>query len=336
MKFKYFLASALCLTLISCGNNGDQTNGQDADQNGTEVQAPPKVNVPAFHPDTAYAYVAAQVAFGPRVPGTAAQRKCADWMQARLNATCDTVYRQETRVKVGDGKELPCINLIGAIHPAAQRRILLLAHWDSRPWADEDTKDKDKPILAADDGASGVAVLLELARVLKGNPLPESLGIDILFVDVEDYGKTEWGEDSYCLGTQYWAHNPHVPGYKANFGILLDMVGARDARFPMEMSSTQFAPDVQQRVWQAAARAGFSSYFLAKSSGSGVTDDHIYVNKIARIPTIDIINLNDARMGTFAPHWHTHADGMEIIDKNVLQAVGQTLLQVLFEEAAPL
>lgn len=332
MNIKSCLVLALSLALFSCGDNKESQNEQTTESTTT---ATAKLSVPRFQKDTAYAYVAAQVEFGPRVPGTPAQRKCADWIEARLKATCDTVYRQETKVKIGDGRQMPCINLIGAINPKATRRILLLAHWDSRPWADEDTKDQDKPLIAADDAASGVAVLLELARTLKGNPIPESLGIDIFLTDVEDYGKTEWGEDSYCLGTQYWARNPHVPGYKAQFGILLDMVGARNARFPMEVSSSRYAPEVQQRVWQAAATAGYSSYFPAQSSGSAVTDDHVYVNELAHIPTVDIINLRQPQAGTFAPHWHTHADDMSIIDPNVMEAVGQTVLQVLFEEASP-
>lgn len=332
MNIKSCLVLAFSLALFSCKDNGETKNEENT---GSTTVTTPKVMVPRFHKDTAYAYVAAQVAMGPRTPGSAAQRKCADWIETRLKESCDTVYRQETRVKGGDGKQLPCINLIGSIHPKASRRILLLAHWDSRPWADEDTKDQDKPILAADDAASGVAVLLELARTIKGNGLSESLGVDIFLTDVEDYGRTEWGEESYCLGTQYWAKNPHVPGYKAQFGILLDMVGARNARFPMEGSSSRYAPEVQQRVWQAAATAGYSSYFPAQASGSSVTDDHVYVNELAHIPTIDIINLQDARLGTFAPHWHTHADDMNIIDPAVMEAVGQTVLQVLFEEASP-
>ena len=333
MKHSYILAccTAILLAIASCKDDDSESNADTTDT----ASAAPAVQTPAFNADTAYQYVAAQVAFGPRVPGTSAQKSCAAWMETRLRAFCDTVYRQSTTVTGGDKKSLPCINLVGAINPAAQRRILLLAHWDSRPWADEDTKDQDKPILAADDGASGVAVLLELARALKGQPLPENLGVDILFIDVEDYGRTEWGEDSYCLGTQYWARNPHVPGYHADYGILLDMVGARAARFPMEQSSSRYAPDVQQRVWQAASTAGYSSYFPAVHSRNGVTDDHVYVNELARIPTIDIIHLTDATRSNFPAHWHTHGDNMSVIDKNTLQAVGQTLLQVLFEAASP-
>jgi glutaminyl-peptide cyclotransferase len=319
------------LSLSSCKDNTESTSGS----NDTAVIATPTVKVPTFSPDTAYAYVATQVGFGFRTPGSPGQKACAAWMEAHLRSTCDTVYRQQTTVIGGDKKSLPCINIIGVIHPAAKRRVLLLAHWDSRPWADEDTKDKDKPILAADDAGSGVAVLLELARVLKANPLPPDLGVDILMTDVEDYGRTEWGDSSYCLGTQYWATHPHVPGYKADCGILLDMVGARGARFPMEQSSTQYAPDVQQRAWQAASRAGYSSYFPFASSQGGVTDDHKFVNELAHIPTIDIISLTDATRTGFPAHWHTHADDMSIIDKGTLQAVGQTLLQFLFETGQP-
>jgi hypothetical protein len=324
------LAGGMLLLAASCRDTPTQNEAEATDTAALSSA----ITVPAFNADSAYGYVAAQVAFGPRVPGSGAQKSCANWMEAQLRSSCDTVYRQTTTVTGGDKKQFPCINLIGAIHPAAKRRILLLAHWDSRPWADEDTKDQDKPILAADDGGSGVAVLLELARVLKNTPLPDDIGIDILLTDVEDYGRTEWGEDSYCLGTQYWARNPHVPGYTAEYGILLDMVGAKNARFPMEQSSSMYAGNVQQTVWQAASKAGFSSYFPAIKSQGGVTDDHKYVNELAKIPTIDIIHLTDATRSNFPAHWHTHNDNMDVIDKSTLKAVGQTLLQVLFEAGA--
>jgi len=330
---KYLTASLLAaavLTMHSCGSGGDHQEETAAPVTATVVA--PTVKTPDFNADTAYAYVAAQVALGPRIPGSAAQKKCADWMEQKAKQFCDTVYRQQTSVKGGDGKMLPCINIIGAVHPAAKQRILLLTHWDSRPWADQDTKDQDKPILAADDAGSGVGVLLELVRQLKANGLPDNLGIDILFTDVEDYGKTEWGEDSYCLGTQYWARNPHVPGYTAEFGILLDMVGAKGAAFPMEMTSQQFAPDVQRMVYEAAGKAGYSSYFPF-TQGGGVTDDHKFVNELIHIPTIDIINISTNSNTGFKPHWHTHQDNMDIIDKSTLKAVGQTLLQVIYETA---
>jgi len=325
----YTAASALCFAIAGC-NSGEQTQ----EENKQETVTTPSVSTPKFDADSAYAHVVTQVAFGPRPPGSQSQKKCAAWMQAKLKQYCDTVYRQETTVKGGDGKMLPCINLIGTINPKASKRILLLTHWDSRLWADMDTKDKDKPILAADDAGSGVGVLLEVARQLKSAKLSADVGVDILFTDVEDYGRTEWGEDSYCLGTQYWAQNPHVAGYKADFGILLDMVGARNAQFPLEGLSAEYAPGIQQDVWAAAGRAGYSSYFTF-AKGAAITDDHEYVNKLAHIPTIDIINLSITTPSPFAAHWHTHADNMDIIDKNTLNAVGQTLLQVIYETAQP-
>lgn len=324
-----------CTLLLAAVFTGCKDSDEQKQAPVTETTPAPKpVNAPAFDADSAYVSVSQQVALGPRTPGSAAQTKCAAWMNSQLKKVCDTVYKQEVHVTGGDGKSLPCINLIGVINPSATKRILLLTHWDSRPWADQDTKDKDKPILAADDGGSGVGVLIEVARQLKAHGLPASLGIDILFTDVEDYGRTEWGEDSYCLGTQYWARHPHVPGYKADFGILLDMVGGRGAQFPMEGISTAYAGDIQQKVWTAAATAGYSSFFPFVASAQ-ITDDHVPVNKITDIKTIDIISLTNDPQNPFAAHWHTHADVMAIIDKNTLKAVGQTLLQTIYETAQP-
>ena len=317
------------IAIAACNNNGGQKTATAVADTAT---AKP-IDVPSFNPDSAYTYVAAQVALGPRTPGSVAQTKCAAWMQSKLKAVCDTVYRQDTHVTGGDGKSLSCINLIGAINPKAAHRILFLTHWDSRPWADQDTKDKDKPVLAADDGGSGVGVLLEMANDIKAKGLSASIGIDILFTDVEDYGRSQWGEDSYCLGTQYWAKHPHIAGYTADMGVLLDMVGARGAQFPLEGLSSQYAPGVQQKVWQAAATAGYGSFFPFTSSVD-ITDDHVPVNRLTGIKTVDIINLTPDNERPFAAHWHTHADEMNIIDKNTLKAVGQTLLQFVYEQAA--
>jgi glutaminyl-peptide cyclotransferase len=162
--------------------------------------------------------------------------------------------------------------------------------------------------------------------------LPQSIGVDILLTDVEDYGKSEWGDDSYCLGTQFWAHNPHVAGYKASFGILLDMVGGRGAQFPLEAGSTAMAGNIQQRVWKAAGDAEVSSWF-PYAPGPEIIDDHVPVNKITGIRTIDIIHLTPDPENPFPAHWHTHADNMSVIDKGTLRAVGQTLLRVIYEES---
>jgi glutaminyl-peptide cyclotransferase len=325
----FFFAASL---LIACGEN---TGNEQKNTPPAEVATAKPVNVPQFDADSAYNYIGTQVAFGPRTPGSQAQAQCAKWMEGKLASFCDTVYKQEVKVTGGDGKSLPCINLIGVINPQATKRILLLTHWDSRPWADQDVKDKDKPIPAADDGGSGVGVLLEFARQLKAKGLPEGLGVDILFTDVEDYGQTRWGEDSYCLGTQYWARHPHIPGYRADFGILLDMVGARGAQFPLEGISTHFASDVQQRIWRAAAEAGYGGYF-PYTAATQITDDHVPINELTGIRTIDIINLSQDGEKVFPAHWHTHADNMDIIERRTLKAVGQTLLHAIYELAGGL
>ena len=316
--FSMLIASGLLLA--NCKTSENQTT-----TDSTETQQ--EVKVPIFNEQNAYAYVQKQVDFGPRLPNSPAQEQCADFLHQELSKFTDTVYRQETTIKAKDNKELRCINLIGVINPKATNRILLLAHWDSRPWADQE--DASKPVLGANDGASGVAVLLELARVLKEQKFDPELGIDILFADVEDYGKTEWGEQSYALGTQYWARNPHVPGYKAMAGILLDMVGGKNAHFALEGYSKQYAGMIQSNVWKAASEAGYSSYFVMEDGGF-ITDDHVPVNQITGIPTIDIIDLPRNSETGFVHYWHTTKDDMSNIDKNTLKAVGQTLLHYLY------
>jgi len=332
MKKTCFLIYGLALLLATGCGSGPATDTPATDAAATENTAP-RTSVPDFDADAAYRFIEQQVAFGPRVPGSEAQLKCAGWMEQQLKQYCDTVYRQETRLMAGDKKtRLRCINLIGSIRPQAPRRFLLLAHWDSRPWADHDVANKHKPIAAADDGASGVGVLIALAQALKAAPLHNpDIGIDILLTDVEDWGKGEWGDDSYALGTQYWARNPHVPDYKAEGGILLDMVGGRNARFPLEGNSRQYAGNLQQEVWNAAGQAGYSSYFVYQDGGT-ITDDHVPVNEIRKIPTIDIIHLPAGSATGFPDYWHTHNDNMSVIDKATLKAVGQTLLQFLYEQ----
>lgn len=323
-----FCTLLILISFVACHDPSGKSNDNHSDD--TVVQQEGASNIPLFNPDSAYNYIAKQVSFGPRVPGTKAQEECAAWLYSALQQSCDTVYKQETTLLAGDKKtKLRCINLIGVINPKATHRVLLLSHWDSRPWADQDVSNKETPIDGADDGASGVGVLIELARVIKSKPLPQDIGVDILFTDVEDWGKSEWGDSSYALGTQYWAHNPHVKNYTAQAGILLDMVGAPNARFAVEAFSQQYANAVITQVWGAAEAAGFGNYFVYEN-GAGITDDHIPVNEIIKIPTIDIINLPAGSQSAFVAHWHTHQDNMSNIDKATLKAVGQTLLQYLF------
>lgn len=311
----------------------------DSDDKGkNDPPAPPKVEVevPTFNADSAYYYIEKQVSFGPRVPNTEPHRLTGDWLIERLESTTGKVYVQEGKVQAFDGTQLEFRNIIGAINPQAKKRILLCAHWDTRPFADNDNDPDNwhKAIDGANDGGSGVGVLLEVARILNEQPI--DIGVDIVFFDVEDYGQPEFSElprkqDSWALGSQYWSKKPHVPGYKAKYGILLDMVGGKGSKFKKEGTSMQFASSVVNKVWKAAADAGYSSYFVFQNA-KAITDDHYYVNVHAKIPTIDIIHLGPGGYQTFHPSWHTQDDNMEVIDKNVLKAVGQTVLEVIYRE----
>ena len=220
---------AAALLLASCGDK--QPKGND---NPTEK--PKKtVAVPQFNADSAYQYVAAQTAFGPRVPETQAHAQCADWLTGKLNAWADTVIVQDFRTRLYNGKGIDGKNIVAVFNPKAKKRIVLCAHWDSRPFADHDDDEANRhtPIDGANDGASGVGVLLECARQFKAQPVHENLGIDIVLFDLEDYGPhheqvMDYYDDEnnyWALGSQHWSKQPHVYGYKAYYGILLDMVG---------------------------------------------------------------------------------------------------------------
>ena len=313
---------SLVLMAFSCSNTGNKA------KKNTEVSV---VSVPEFSADSAYLYVKTQVDFGPRVPNTAEHKACGDYLISSLTKFGAEVTVQEADLSTFDGTILKAKNIIGAYNPEAETRILLFAHWDTRPWADndKDVKNHKTPVLGANDGASGVGVLLELARVL--NKTKPSVGVDIIFFDAEDYGAASGNEDSWCLGTQYWARNKHVPNYRARYGILLDMVGAPGATFYREQISDNYARYVVDKVWSKAAELGYGQYFVDKPGGA-VTDDHVYVNQLAGIPAIDIIQYNPYSMTGFADYWHTVSDTMENIDANTLKVVGTTLLHVIYNE----
>ncbi len=297
-----------------------------------EVQS---VNVPMFIADSAYNYVKHQVDFGPRVPNTKAHELCAAYLSESLKSFGAVVTQQKVALTTFDGSRLNAVNIIGSYNIENENRILLFAHWDSRPWSDNDPDPAKhrQAVDGANDGASGVGVLLEMARQF-GLQHPNT-GVDIAFFDAEDYGAPESYkgnvEDSWCLGTQYWSKNPHVKGYTAKYGILLDMVGAPGATFYKEQISMYYAAHVVNKVWSAAEKLGFGQYFV-NAQGGAVTDDHLYVNKMANIPSIDIIQYDPNTDSGFGAYWHTTNDTMENIDKNTLYAVGTTLLNVVYAE----
>ena len=292
---------------------------------------------PAFNADSAYAYIQAQCDFGPRTMNSEAHEQCANWIIRKFQQFGCDVTTQKTDVKGYDGTTLHATNIIAKYKPEATKRILLCAHWDSRPWADNDPDSTNwrKPVMAANDGASGIAAMLELARLLQ-NDTTLTYGIDFVCFDAEDWGTPQWekqsgGEDSWALGAQYWAKNASHHN-RPEYGILLDMVGGQGAKFYQELASKQYAPNIVEKVWAAAEVAGYGSYF-PRQDGGYITDDHIPVNEHAKIPTIDIIPFYpDCPQSSFGPTWHTIHDTMEHIDKNTLKAVGQTVVQVLFSE----
>ena len=297
---------------------------QKANENTTaSVYAPLKVE---FNADSCYSYLANQVAFGPRVPNTKAHKECAKYLVSTLESFADTVITQDVNLTAFDGTKLESRNIIASFNPASKNRIMLCAHWDSRPVCDEDpnASNHKKPVLGANDGASGVAVLMELARVFATEK--PNVAVDIILFDSEDYGHSDH-HNSYCLGSQYWALNPHVPRYNARFGILLDMVGGKEARFAKDLISSFYANDVLESVWQTASKLGYGSMFVNEQGGS-LIDDHYYVNKMIGIPCIDIIDYTNDE--GFPSTWHTVNDNLENIDKNVLNAVGTVLVNYIY------
>lgn len=315
--------------ISACGSSNNKSSQENETESKVLVQAP------AFNADSAYLYIQNQVAFGPRVPNTKAHRSCGDYLAAQLEKFGAKVYNQYADLMAYDGTILKSRNIIGAYNPDTRKRVLLCAHWDSRPYADADEKaHHHTPIDGANDGASGVGVLLEIARHLQQQA--PAIGIDIVFFDSEDYGIPEFYEgnykpDTWCLGSQYWGRIPHTPDYKARFGILLDMVGGKNASFYYEGYSKRTANEPMQKIWDIAHRLGYSSYFI-KQDGGEVTDDHIYVNRFRQIPCVDIIDFRPNSEHGFNPTWHTVEDNMDHIDRGTLQAVGQTVLTVIYNE----
>jgi hypothetical protein len=293
-----------------------------------EIQNNP---VPTFNADTAYVYIQNQVNFGTREPNSIGHKQTRDYLinELRRYAGSNAVFAQDFRADGYNSESLELSNIIASFNPQAKTRILLAAHWDTRPRAEEDSdaQRRDEPILGADDGGSGVGVLLELARLMNDNLPP--VGVDILFFDGEDYG-TSGDLDKYFLGARYWSQNPPVPGYSPRFAILLDLVGAKGAVFPKEGFSRRYAGTLVNNVWSLAAELGYQEYFI-DVQGPPVADDHMVVNQIAGIPMIDIIHYRTSGQDIqFPDHWHSHNDNMDIIGKETLQAVGDVITEIIY------
>jgi hypothetical protein len=323
------LALTLLLAFASCGNDQSATVSTP-----TEPAKPKKaVPIPKFSADSAYQYVARQLEFGPRVMNTPGHDAAGEWMVQKLKDLGAEVVEQNFEATAYTQEVLKGTNIIARFEPEQEDRILLCAHWDTRHIADSKLNEGDKtqPVLGADDGASGVAVLLEVARQL-GQSAP-GIGVDIVLLDAEDYGDpggenpTSWG-----IGAQYYSYNLPA-GPKPRFGVLLDMVGAKDARFTVEEVSEYYAPEVRKKIWRLAKQMGYTKFFVEDKTRA-VTDDHFFINRIAKIPTIDIINRPADTETGFVEHWHTDHDDLDAIDRKTLGVVGQLVLAAVYREAA--
>lgn len=330
-KLSKLLMIACAAALVGCGN---------VKQSATTGQPTVKQPVgPTFSADSALYFCQQQCDFGPRTMNSEAHDRCEQWIADKFRQYGMTVTPQKTVVKGYDGTQLRATNIIASYKPDAATRIMLCAHWDCRPWADNDPDENNwhKPIVAANDGASGVGVMIEIARLLQQADSLQT-GIDFICFDAEDWGVPQWAEydgdggETWALGAQYWAANPNQLTHKPRYGILLDMVGGQGAKFYQEQVSLYYARNVVDKVWQAAETVGYGSYF-PRQEGNMITDDHLPVNQTARIPCIDIIPYYpDCETSSFGPTWHTLNDDMAHLDKSTLQAVGQTLIQVIFSE----
>ncbi len=278
---------------------------------------------PIFDAARSFKDLETQVAFGPRVPNSKAHRACADWLMSELKKTSRQVAGQRFDSPWADSS-LHMVNIIASYNLKAKKRIMLAAHWDSRPMADQDVSaNQNKPIPGANDGASGVAVLLEIGRLLKIQPPP--VGVDIVLFDGEDWGAEGHTED-YFIGSRYFAKN--LKTYRPVYGILLDMIGDADLQLPVEYQSQRLAPQIVSKVWKAGAALGYKAF--QNRMGPAVNDDHIMMLD-AGIPFIDIIDFS-YKGPNGANYWHTLQDTPDKCSPRSLKTVGETLLKVIFDE----
>lgn len=308
---RQLLMALLGATATACGGAGGDAR--------PEAQAATAAAPAEFDAGAAMGYLRAQLDFGPRVPGSAAHRRAGDWLVREFGARADTVLVQAWTHVTADGRRLPMRNVVARFNPRAARRVLYVAHWDSRPRAEKSTRpeDRDKPIPGANDGASGVAMLLALADALKERPA--AVGVDLLLVDGEDWGDFDTLTD-VLIGARWFAGHFPDPGYAPEFAVVWDMIGKADARFLYESHSVRAAPEVVQRVWTTAQRLGHGAYFPTREYGP-ITDDHLPLIE-AGLKAIDVIDLD------YAYH-HTLEDTEDKVSRATLQVVGDVALAVL-------
>ncbi len=293
---------------------------------------------PSFNADSAYSYIQTQVQFGPRVPSSMAHQACQQWLRQTLERMGGSVEVQRGMMSDYNDEEVPVVNITAHFGSRnLNNRILLAAHYDSRPWSDEEPfyEQRFTPIDGANDGASGVGVLLEVARQLGLKQADSTLnhGVDIILFDCEDMGTPSFytgtqKENTFCLGSQLWSEWRHIRPEKYQFGIVLDMVGAADAVFPKEYYSLQYADNYVEKIWRVANQLGHGNRFSSQKEYP-IVDDHYYINTIAKIPCVDIIHYNSQSDTGFPHWWHTQDDNMNNISRETLQAVGEVVMKVI-------
>jgi len=321
MKIRIFLFILTISIFAACKNEPAQK---------PVVENKPRVKIPAFNADSAYQHIKTQLDFGFRVPGTPEHKACRDWFVKKFESYGADVIAQDFIAEIYNGEKWASSNIIAQFNPDHKDRVILSAHWDSRFIAEEDPdrKRKEDPIPGADDGASGVGVLIEIGRVLQENPI--DMGIDIILWDAEDQGERSGNNYSWCLGSQHWSKNKHKKNYRAKYGINLDMVGAANPRFGKDQDSRKYAGNVINKIWQLAQNMGYSDMFVNENT-EGLLDDHTIINTMARIPMIDIINQPNGN--GFVKHWHTHGDDLSTINKRTLRVVGQVVTAAMYKES---
>ena len=321
---------SVCFLVWACGND-----------NGAKSPAPiikKEVKVPQFSAEGAYGLIEKQMSFGPRVPGTPEHKECKEWIISEMTELGATVSTQEFKADFQNLKGIPSANIIAQINPNHQKRILLAAHWDTRSVSEKETDptEKSKPVPGADDGGSGVGIIIQLAKTIAKNPI--DMGVDFVFFDSEDQGDSrdscaKGAKCSWAQGAQYWSKNMKPRGYNPVYGILFDMVGAKNASFYKEGHSRIHAGVQTDKIWTLANRMGYGDFFINQNAFP-ITDDHRFVNELTNIPMLDILNLKPEIPGqTFQKCHHTQCDDLSIIDKRTLKVVGQVATAVLYKES---
>ena len=259
-------------------------------------------------------YAKAQVDFGPRIPGTSGHQRAGDWIVEQMKSRADTVITQTWTHTTLDGKQLPMRNVLARFNPSATDRILYVTHWDTRPVSDaaENLGERQLPVPGANDGASGVGLFVALADALKKTPPAQ--GVDLLFVDGEDYGAFDEVGADVLIGSKYFAAHPPEPNYKPIFGVLWDMIGDKDLRIKKEGYSVEQAPEVVDRVWAKAAELGYGAIFVDENQGP-ITDDHVPLLR-AGMRVIDVLDID-------YPHHHRPTDTFDKISARSLSIVGE-------------